>query len=310
LLLLPIFAAVVATSQPTTSAEPEAAVTLSLIRNGFAMGVNNDTCPMTHYTDNETTNAAEWELDEHVSLSKCGSKNSHPINPGGGGAMFKNGPVSNEGFGYPGVPAHMWQTYDLAALGIPAGAQITLDFMVELVSVGGTSFTAVIEASEDGANWQPVATLVKWPSTEVCGMWKYPLLCGTAVVDYAPFLRLELTSIWVQQRGQKWVVPRLAATFQPAPTATPTETPTATETPTSTPTLTPTDTPAPTDTPIPTDTPAPTDTSTPTATPTETATATPTTVYLPLILTPGAYELVCLGLLVVDGPYVVCQTGD
>jgi hypothetical protein len=244
LLLLPLLTAVIPPSLPAASTA-QTAVTVPLIRNGFAMGINNYTCPMTHYPTNEPLNAAEWEFDEHVSLSKCGSKNSHPTNPGGGGAMFKNGPVGNEGFGYPGVPAHMWQTYDLAALGIPAGAQLTLDLTVELVSVGGTSFTAVIEASQDGESWQPVATLVDWPSTPTCGMWKYPLLCGTAVVDYAPFLRLELTSIWVQQLGQKWVVHRLDATYQVEPTSTPTETATATSTTTPTETFTPTSTPLP-----------------------------------------------------------------
>lgn len=264
----------------------QTAVTVELIRNGWALGVDNDICPQTHDPVNEPANAAEWTFDEYVSLSKCGNKNSHPVTVGGG-AMFKNGPIENEGFGYPGVPAHMWQVYDLAALGVPEGVELTLAITVELVSVGGTDFTAVIEASADGESWQPVATLVDWPQAS-CGMWKYPLYCGTAVVDYAPYLRLALTSVWVQQLGQKWVVRNLTAAYEaaePTPAATATETAVATSTPTETPTAVSTETPTPT--------------------PAQTATA--TAIYMPLVLQPGNWQLVCDGTLTVFDDKAICE---
>lgn len=266
----------------------DTAVSIELIRNGFALGVNNDACPQTHDPTNEPASATEWEYDQYISLSKCGNKNSHPFTPDGGGAMFKNGPTGNEGFGYPGIPAHMWQTYDLAALGISAGSELTLDIVVELISVGGTNFTAVIEASDDGQAWQPVATLIDWPQTS-CGMWKYPLYCGTAVIPYSPYLRLTLSSVWVQQLGQKWVIHSLQASYTAVATATPTETTLPTETPTSTATMTPS----------------------PTAVPpaTETPSATPAATYLPLILAPGAYELLCNGVLTISAQYAICEEG-
>lgn len=232
----------------TTSAKVTSdIVTTNVIRNGFALGVNNDHCPIKHDPDDEPINSAEWEYDEYISLSKCGTnKNSHPFDPNGGGAMFKNGPLTYNGRGYPGVPAHMWQVYDLAALGVPTGAPITVDLMLELVSVGGTEFTAVLESSIDGEVWTPQAVLIQWPQ-ESCGMWKYPLFCGSAVVDYAPYYRLALTSVWTELLGQKWVVHHLNFSFEservPTPTATETATSTATATPTSTATATPTATP-------------------------------------------------------------------
>lgn len=242
----------------------EELVTVDVIRNGFALGVNNDHCPMTHDPDEEPLNSAEWAYDEYISLSKCGtSKNTHPYDLEIGGAMFKNGPIENSGFGLPNVPAHMWQVYDLAALGVPVDAPVTIDLTLELVSVGGTSLTAVIESSADGEVWTPEATLIQWPQ-ESCGFWKYPLYCGTAVVDYAPYYRLALTSIWADQLGQKWVVHHLNFTFEGDGTALPTAT----------------SSPEPTDTPLPTQTTAPTATSTATATntpqPIPTLTATPT----------------------------------
>ena len=214
-------------------------VTINVIRNGFALGIDNDHCPMEHDPVMEPISAAEWAYDEFVSLSKCGlSKNSHPTDPNGGGAMFKNGPISNSGMGLPGVPAHMWQTYDLVALGVPGATPVTVDLMLELVSVGGTEFTAVIESSVDGENWTPRATLVDFPQ-ENCGYWKYPLYCGTAVVDYAPYYRLALRSVWVDQLGQKWVIHHLNFSYETDEPATPIPTETVEPTPTPLPTPTP-----------------------------------------------------------------------
>lgn len=248
-------------------------VTLDVIRNGFALGVNNDHCPLSHDPDEEPINSAEWLYDEFISLSKCGtSKNSHPYDLEIGGTMFKNGPIENSGFGLPNVPAHMWQVYDLAALGVPVGAPVTVDLTLELVSVGGVSFTAVLETSNDGEMWTPEATLIQWPQ-ESCGLWKYPLYCGTAVVDYAPFYRLALTSVWDELLGQKWVVHHLNFTFEedgdvlPTASVTPTAELTSTPTPTMvTPTPTETTQPLPSPTSTGTPEPLPTDTPTPTAT--------------------------------------------
>ena len=202
-------------------------VTVDVIRNGFALGVNDDHCPMKHDPEEEPISAAEWTFDEFITLSKCGlSKNSHPTDPNGGGAMFKNGPIENSGRGYPGVPAHMWQVYDLVALGVPVGTPVVVDVTVELISVGGTEFTAVIESSLDAHNWTPEVTLVDFPQ-ETCGEWKYPLYCGTAVVDYAPYYRLVLTSVWAEQLGQKWVIHSLNFSYEADTSVTPTATETA-----------------------------------------------------------------------------------
>ncbi|MAU00232.1 MAG: hypothetical protein CL608_24090 [Anaerolineaceae bacterium] len=244
-------------SQTTVAGE---LVTVDVIRNGFALGINNDHCPLSHDPDEEPINSAEWSYDEYISLSKCGaSKNTHPYDLEIGGAMFKNGPIENSGFGLPNVPAHMWQVYDLAALGVPVGAPVTVDLTLEMVSVGGVSFTAVLETSSDGETWTPETTLIQWPQ-ESCGLWKYPLYCGTAVVDYAPYYRLALTSVWDELLGQKWVVHHLNFTFEedgavlPTATAELTNTPTPTETtpPLPSPTATGTPEPLPTDTPTPT----------------------------------------------------------
>ena len=200
----------------------ENVVTVDVIRNGFALGVNNDHCPTKHDPAEEPISAAEWTFDEYITLSKCGlSKNSHPTDPNGGGAMFKNGPIENSGRGYPGVPAHMWQTYDLVALGVPAGTAVTVDITLELISVGGTDFTAVIETSHDGQNWTPAVTLIDFP-LESCGEWKYPLYCGNAVVVYAPYYRLALTSVWEEQLGQKWVIHSLNFSYEAASLVMPT----------------------------------------------------------------------------------------
>lgn len=251
-LLFPIVVLVVvgllSVGNPLTIVAEETIVTLDVVRNGFALGVNNDHCPTGHDPAEEVLNSAEWFYDEHITISKCGtSKNSHPYDLETGGAMFKNGPIENSGYGLPNVPAHMWQVYDSAALGVPEGAQVTVDLTLELVSVGGTSYTAVLEASVDGETWTPVTTLVNWPQ-ESCGMWKYPLYCGTAVVDYAPFYRLALTSLWSQQLGQKWVIHHLFFTFT-SPEIVPTAT--ATVEPTTTPLPTPTGTPLPLPSPTP-----------------------------------------------------------
>ncbi len=250
-------------SKPTVAEE---IITLDVIRNGFALGINNDHCPMSHDPDEEPINSAEWSYDEHITLSKCGAnKNSHPYDLNTGGAMFKNGPAEHSGFGLPGVPAHMWQVYDLAALGVPVDAPVTIDLTLELVSVGGTSFTAVIESSADGVVWTPEATLIQWPQ-ESCGVWKYPLYCGTAVVNYAPYYRLALTSVWDELLGQKWVVHHLNFTFLGDVTMLPTATATVTAEPTNTPVSTATATPTNTATATATNTPQPMPSATPTAT--------------------------------------------
>ncbi len=246
------------------NAEP---VTIDVIRNGFALGVDNDYCPIGHDPDVELINFAEWSYDEYISISKCGQKNSHPYDLNLDGAMFKNGPIENSGLGLPNVPAHMWQEYDLVSLGVSPGTLITVDIKLELVSVGGTLFTAIMESSLDKTTWTPEATLIQWPQ-ESCGFWKYPLYCGSAVVPYAPYYRLALTSIWAEQLGQKWVIHNLnfsfesdsvtlpTATATPSPTITPTPLPTATFTPTPSATIT--------------ETPLPTVTFTPTASPSST----------------------------------------
>jgi len=114
---------------------------------------------------------------------------------------------------------------------------------------------------------------------------------------------LHLTGTGQAESGQLWhdalsTWSYTAPWYLDAPPMTPTSTATATETPTPTPTLTPTAT--------------ATATATPTETPTPTATATPTetAVYLPLILTPGAWELQCAGTLTIDAQFVICEEAD
>jgi hypothetical protein len=108
---------------------------------------------------------------------------------------------------------------------------------------------------------------------------------------------LHLAGAGQQESGQIWhdalsTWSYTASWYLDAPPPTSTPTATATETPTATSTATPTQTP------------------TATPTPTETPTLTPTAVYLPLILSPGAYELQCAGTLIIDDQFVICEEAD
>ena len=254
------------------------------LRNVWAKGVDDNNCPGDIHS--------EWTHSPTVSLSRC-PKNPAP--DGGDGAAFKNGPVS--GLGQSGVETTSTQTFTL-----PEAAMHQLTFSTLAVCVrcdyitielhgGGTVLGTLLEIDDSYAGG--VDTGEGW--LRFTG----PVL----TVPHLPEYQLVIRSMWTASNalGAKWTGLRLEdepILATPTPTATATETAVPTETPTETPTA------------VPTDTPTPTETPTPTATPTETPKSTPTAVYLPLVLTPGAWQLQCPGPLTVDGPFVICEAGE
>lgn len=242
------------------------------LRNVWAKGVDNNNCP--------GDINSEWTHSSTVSLSRC-PKNPAP--DGGDGAAFKNGPVN--GLGQPGVETTSTQIFTL-----PEAASHQLTFSMLAVCVR-CDYIVVELHDGDGAL---LGTLLEIDASYTGGVdtgegWLR--FTGPALaVPHLPEYQLVIRSMWTVSNslGAKWT--GLHLEDDPILTATPTAT--ATETA------------------VPTEAPTPTTTPTATATPTETPTSTPTAVYLPLILTPGAYEIVCSGLLTIDGPFVICEAGE
>lgn len=264
--------ALILTGEPMTAiAEPHG------LRNVWAKGVDDTNCPGDIHS--------EWVHSPTVSLSRC-PKNPSP--DGGPGAAFKNGPV--QGLGQPGVETTSTQTFTL-----PEAESHQLTFSMLAVCVR-CDYIIVELRDGDGAL---LGTLLEIDDSYAGGVdtgegwlrFSSPVLA----VPHLPEYRLVIRSMWTVSNslGAKWTGLRLE---DDPILATATATATATET--AVPTETPTETPEPTSTP------------TPTATATETPTSTPTAVYLPLILTPGAYEVLCPGLLVFDAPYVICEVSE
>lgn len=286
-LILLIFTAVL-TGEPA-GAEPHG------LRNVWAKGVDNNNCP--------GDINSEWTHSPTISLSRC-PKNPSP--DGGPGAAFKNGPVN--GLGQSGVETTSTQIFTL-----PDALSHQLTFSMLAVCVR-CDYIIVELYANDGDNLA-MATLLIIDDSGAGGVDTgegWPRYTSPQVtVPHATMYTLVIRSLWTKSDslGAKWTglrlddVPILAtatATGTAVPIETPTDTPTATALPTDTPTHAPTATSSatPTATAVPTDTPEPTPASTPTAT--------PTNIYLPLILSPGSWELLCPGVLTVEGPFVTC----
>lgn len=243
------------------------------LRNVWAKGVADDSCP--------GDIASEWAHSPTVSLSRC-PKNPAP--DGGDGAAFKNGPV--QGLGQSGVETTSTQAFTLETA---VSHQLTFSMLavcvrcdyivVELHDGSGTLLGTLLEIDATGAGGADMGE--GWPR------YTGPVLA----VPHLPEYQLVIRSMWTRSDslGAKWTGLQLEDDPIVA-TATPTETATATA--------------------LPTDTPTATATPEPTATATETPTSTPTAVYLPLVLTPGAYQVVCPGLLVFDAPYIICEVDE
>ena len=252
------------------------------LRNVWAKGVDDDDCP--------GDIGSEWTHSPTVSLSRC-PKNPSP--DGGPGAAFKNGPM--QGLGQPGVETTSTQTFTL-----PEAAAHQLTFATLAVCV---RCDYIVVELRDGSG-ALLGTLLTVDDDETGGVdtgegwlrFTSPVL----TVPHLPEYQLAIRSMWTASNalGAKWTGLRLEDDPILA-TATPTEMATETAVPTETPTA------------VPTDTPTPTETPTPTATPTEAPTSTPTAVYLPLVLTPGAWQLPAGDYTIVARtPYVICEAGE
>lgn len=155
-----------------------APLSVNLIRNGWALGFNNDTCPSTHNPLVESA-AEGWSFNvgpndvPFITLSKCaagGKMNPHP-DGGSDGAAFKCGPLTTNGQCIPGKWGEMWQDYNLADYGILSG-DVTVSTMIELISVGEENdFRAEVHTSQDGITYEYAGTLIDDPDG----------YCGTSV---------------------------------------------------------------------------------------------------------------------------------
>lgn len=234
-----------------------------------------------------------WTHNQYVSEQTC-CKGPSPTNPStNGGQAFKNGPVN--GNGQAGQWSVSQQVFALEDRGIATADTYTVTFEAIILSqADAATLTADLYTDSGVVN---VLTHQRGDTpTDTSPYGLFDLYAGAPVqVGYSTAYTLEIRTIYtgtVSTLGIKWTGLSLWFEGQSALT----ETPTPTETPTETPT--------------PTETATPTENATATATPTETPTSTPTAVYLPLLLTPGAYEVLCPGLLVFDAPYVICEVSE
>lgn len=234
-----------------------------------------------------------WVHNQYVSEQTC-CKAPSPSDPTvQGGQAFKNGPKN--GAGQAGHWSVSQQGFSLSERGIATAETYTVTFQTLIISQADDA-TLVADLYGDGQFLANVLTHRRGDTpADTSPYGGFDLYAGDSVtVGYAETYTLEIRSIYtgtLSTLGVKWTGVSLwfEVADEPTPTPAPTETATATETPT--PTSTATETP----------------TLEPTATATETPTATPTVVYVPLILTPGAWELICEGGLIFDGVFVVCE---
>lgn len=297
----------VRSSAPALLPEP-----VNVIVNAWALGIDNATgCP-------GDINSG-WQHNQEMSLSRCYKNPAPPDGTSSGGAAFKCGPT--QGQCSANTLGESWQDFDVLDRGVTAASTYTVTYSHLQVCVGCTFVRVELLGSNDsGQTWAQLGTLLDFepddPPCDTAAIWETH--CGgPLVVAHHDLFRLYVTGMYSQQSGYKFTGVNLS--FEPVagpPTATATDTPAPTETavPTETPTATATDTATPTETAtetaVPTDTATATPTPTETATPTETPTSTPTAVYLPLLLTPGAWLLQCPGALITEGPYIICEVGE
>lgn len=251
-----------------------------------------------------------WTHNQYVSEQTC-CKAPSPSDPTVmGGQAFKNGPKNGQG------QADQWsvsqQVFNLSERGIATADAYTVTFQALIISQAADA-TLVADLYGDGEFLANVLTHRRGDTPDDTSPYGgFDLFQGDPVViGYAETYTLEIRSIYtgtISTLGIKWTGVSLQFEVVEVATSTPTETPT--ETPTATATETPTPTETPTETSTPTMTPTETETPTVTPTATETPTSTPTAVYMPLILTPGAWLLQCPGALLIEGPYIICEEAE
>ena len=244
---------------------------VNVIINAWALGIDNATgCP-------GDINGG-WQHNQEMSLSRCYKNPAPPNGTSSGGAAFKCGPTNGQCS--PNTLGESWQDFNPQDRGVTAASTYTVTYSHLQVCVGCTFVRVELMGSDDsGQTWAQLGTLLDYepddPPCDTAAIWETH--CGgPLVVPHHDLYRLYITGMYHQQSGYKFTGVNLS--FEPIeePTATPTETATATAT----------------------------------DTPTETPTSTPTAVYLPLILTPGAYQVACPGLLIFDAPYIICEVGE
>lgn len=186
LLVLPVvFIAAVQTAR----AEP-----VELLVNRWALGVDNQPgCP---------GSLNGWQFNQYISLSRCYKNPAPPAGQTNGGAAFKNGPVS--GSGGAGQVATIWQDINAAARGLSPADEYQMTFQTLFVSVGGQYAHFDLYGSENGTDYEFITRLVDWPNDSSCGQAYWAVYCGSAVVSYYPYYRLQVDSVFTQQIGLKW----------------------------------------------------------------------------------------------------------
>lgn len=174
--------------------QPARAEPVELLLNRWALGVDDlPGCP---------GSLNGWQFNQYVSLSRCYKNPAPPAGQTQGGAAFKNGPVS--GGGAPGEVATIWQDIDAAARGLPVAAEYQMTFQTLFVSVGGQYAHFDLYGSQNGTDYEFITRLVDWPAHTPCGQAYWAVYCGTAVVPYYPYYRLQVDSVFTQQLGLKW----------------------------------------------------------------------------------------------------------
>ncbi len=193
-----------------TAVQPAQAEPMELLVNRWALGIDDLGCP---------GSLDGWQMNQYVSLSRCYKNPTPPDGQTNGGAAFKNGPVS--GSGIAGEVATIWQDIEMAARGVPVAAEYQITFQTLFLSVGGQYAHFDLYGSQNGTDYELLTNLVDWPNDTPCQQAYWDVYCGTAVVPYYPYYRLQVDSVFIQQLGLKWTgLSLLAEPVNPTPTAT------------------------------------------------------------------------------------------
>ena len=247
-----------------------AAAPVQVIVNQWALGINEATGCPGDIDGG-------WQHNSEMSLSRCYKNPSPPSGSDQGGAAFKCGPVNGQC--EIGALGESWQDFNAQSRGVAASSTYTVTYSHLQVCVGCTFVKAELLGSADGGQtWDALGTLLDFtPDTAACDTTTFwPTYCGPElVVPHYDLYRLYVTGSYAQQLGYKFTgVQLLMSPAGEAPTPTVTPTPTAVPTATSTPT--------------------------PTA----------TTAYVPLLLEPGSWQLICEGALTIFDDKAVCEAGN
>ncbi len=181
--------------------QPARAEPVELLVNRWALGIDDlPGCP---------GNLNGWQFNQYITLSRCYKNPAPPDGQTRGGAAFKNGPVS--GNGVPGEVATIWQDIEVAARGLPIAAEYQMTFQTLFISVGGQYAHFDLYGSQDATDYELITRLVDWPVDTPCAQAYWAVYCGTAVVPYYPYYRLQVDSVFTQQLGLKWTGLSLSA---------------------------------------------------------------------------------------------------